>query len=276
VAFVATATPARAADPTTSECLSASEKSLSLANEHKLRAARAALLVCASASCPKDIQKECARRVDETNSAIPTIVFGAKDGQGNDLSAVRVTMDGETISERLDGTAIALDPGAHDFTFQAPGQPVLKKQIVARQGEKERREMLQFGKPPALAPVVAGPPPVPPPDAPRPLGAQRIAALAVGSLGLAGIGVGAAFGGLSLSKQSQAKSVCPGAGCPTQQGVDLWNTTRTDGTIATVSLAVGGAALATGVILWFTARPRAPKSGGLSVGPGSVSFTEVW
>ena len=63
---------ASAADPTTIDCLSATEGSLKLRSEHKLRSARAQLLVCASPSCPADIRTECARRVDEVNVAIPT------------------------------------------------------------------------------------------------------------------------------------------------------------------------------------------------------------
>jgi hypothetical protein len=159
-AVMTTAAALRAADPTTGDCLAASEKSLALRNEHKLRAARAQLLVCASANCPADIRKECARRVDDVNAAIPTVVFGAKDGVGNDLATVKVTMDGEVITGKLDGTAISLDPGAHTFTFEAAGQPPLTKQIVVREGEKERREMLQLGKAPAA------PPPGPAPTAP--------------------------------------------------------------------------------------------------------------
>jgi hypothetical protein len=50
------------------------------------------------------------RRVDEINAAIPTVIFEAKDGAGGDLSAVRVTMDGEVLAERLEGTALSINP----------------------------------------------------------------------------------------------------------------------------------------------------------------------
>jgi hypothetical protein len=273
-------TPARAADPTTGDCISASEKSLALRNDHKLRAARAQLLVCASTNCPADIRKECARRVDEVNAAVPTIVFGAKDPTGNDLTAVKVTMDGDTITERLEGTAISIDPGAHVFTFQAAGQPLLTKEIVVREGEKERREVLQIGvrlvAPPAATVIVPvpGPGPVaPPPPPPRPLGTQRVAALAVGAVGVVGLGVGAAFGGLAVSKHTQAVAACPGTGCLTQNGVDLWNATHLDGNISTAALIVGGVALAGGVVLFVTAKPKPVQVG---LGPGSVMLKGEW
>src|SRR5262245_41221309 len=136
--------PASAADPTTADCLAANDKSISLRNEHKLLAARAQLSVCAASSCPGDIRKACMRRIDQMNASVPTVVFEAKDGSGNDLTAVKVKMDGEILAERLEGTAISLDPGAHSFTFEAQDQPTITKQLVVREGQKDRREPIQF------------------------------------------------------------------------------------------------------------------------------------
>lgn len=149
VAFAAGAalwsTRALAADPTTADCLAASETSLKLGNQHKLRAERSQLLVCAAANCPGDIRNECVRRVDDVNHAIPTIIFEAKDGGGKDLSAVKVTMDGEVLVERLEGTALSIDPGEHTFVFETAGQPPLSKQFVIRESEKDRREAITLG-----------------------------------------------------------------------------------------------------------------------------------
>src|SRR5258708_32712612 len=94
---LATGAQARAADPTTADCLAANESSIALRNQHKLREARSRLLVCSAATCPGDIRDECIRRVGEINAAMPTIVFETKDRAGNDLSAVQVTMDGEPL-----------------------------------------------------------------------------------------------------------------------------------------------------------------------------------
>src|ERR1017187_7463692 len=81
---------ALAADPTTADCLAASDASLKSGNEHKLRAERSQLLTCASSNCPTDIRKDCTSRVDEVNAQIPTIIFRAKDPSGADLSGVKV------------------------------------------------------------------------------------------------------------------------------------------------------------------------------------------
>src|SRR4051794_36117853 len=110
-AAIVNAGPVAAANPTVGDCLSANDKSIALRNGHKLLAARAQLLICASPSCPGDIRKECVKRIDLVNASIPTMVFEAKDEAGNDLTAVRVKMDDEVIAEQLEGTAISLDPG---------------------------------------------------------------------------------------------------------------------------------------------------------------------
>jgi len=276
VAALLLPTVARADDPTTVDCLTASEKSLSLRNDHKLRAARAQLLVCASSSCPADIRKECGRRVDEVNAAIPTIVFGAKDPKGNDLSAVKVTMDGEVIADKLEGTSISLDPGAHTFTFESAGQPTTSKAIVLREGDKERREIVQLGQPSTSVPVQPGTGPKTD-DTGKGLGPQRIAGLAVGSVGVASLIVGAAFGGLAISVHNNAKDVCPAKGCPTQNGVDLWNTSHSYGNVSTAMLVVGGVMTVGGVVLFATGGTSAKsKQAALTVGPGSLSFEEAW
>src|SRR3954469_7120312 len=82
------AAPAIAKGPTVTECLAANEHSLSLREDRHLRAARDALLICAAKQWPSDVRKECIRGVDELNQSIPTLVFEARDPQGNDLAAV--------------------------------------------------------------------------------------------------------------------------------------------------------------------------------------------
>jgi hypothetical protein len=278
LSLLLSAADALAGDPTTVDCLSASEKSISLRTDHHLRSARAQLLVCASSNCPADIRKECTRRVDDVNTAIPTIVFGAKGPTGSDLTLVKVTMDGEVITEKLEGTAVSLDPGEHTFTFEAAGLPVLTKKILVREGEKERREMVQLGGAGAVAaPTPASVAPVAPaaePAASKGLGTQKTVALVVAGVGVAGVAVGGIFGGLSMSKHGEAQTACPNAGCPTQAGVDLWNSARTDGNISTIAFIAGGVLVAGGAVLWFTAKkPAAPTVG---LGPGSLTLREVW
>ena len=99
------------ADPSVGDCLSATEASLKLRADHKLRKARAQLLVCSAPSCPGEIRDECIHRMDEVNAGLPTVVFTVKTGAGKEMSAVKVTMDGEIVADYLDGSALTLDPG---------------------------------------------------------------------------------------------------------------------------------------------------------------------
>lgn len=278
-ALMAVGRAAWAADPTTADCLAASDTSLKLGNQHKLRAERAQLLVCAAATCPADIRKECLRRVDEVNAQIPTVVFSARNRSGADLSAVRVTMDGEVLADRLEGTALSIDPGEHRFTFEVSGQPDVTKTFVIVEGQKDRREQIVFDPP--ATPVEKPPPnaePVPP-ATPVPAGGtgtQKTLALVTGALGIAGVAIGATAGLIAIGKKNDAQATCPDE-CATQQGVNDWNDAKTVANISTVGFIVGGVGLAGAAALWFTA----PSSGDepkaqVGLGPGVVRVMGVW
>lgn len=256
--------PARAAEPTTSQCLEASDASLKAGNEHKLLSERKELLICAASSCPGEIRKECARRVEEVNASIPTLVFQAKDPTGADLSAVRVTMDGNVLAEQLNGTALAVDPGAHAFKFETAGQEAVEKQLVVHEGEKERREAIQFGSPvnddvnhPTEAAASGG------------HKTQKIVAVVVAGVGVVGLGLGGTFGVMAMSKKDDAKKACPDV-CADADGQQAWKDAKTAGTISTAGFIAGGVLLATGAVLWFTAGPSHTQVG---IGPGSVRLS---
>jgi hypothetical protein len=264
--------PARAAEPTMSECLSANESSIHLRGDHKLRKARDEAAVCAESSCPDEVRDTCQKRILELSGTIPTIVFLAKDSAGHDLVAVRVSMDGEPIADRLDGTGIPIDPGVHAFTFEVAGQPAVEQSVVIGEGQKDRRETITFGAAPAVAPDVTPPPPLPPmtpapPEAPAKTSIsvdprQRVAGVVIGAVGVIGLGIGAVFGGLTLSEWSNADAYCKGktASCATSGlGAQDESSAKTAGTISTVGFIAGGALSAAGLVLFLTA-PKHPSS----------------
>jgi len=267
---------ARAADPTTADCLTASETSFRLGNEHKLRAKRHELLVCAAPSCPADIRKDCTGRVDEVNVQIPTIIFQVKDATGADITAVKVTMDGEALADRLEGTALSIDPGEHVFTFEAVGQAPVSRKLVILQAQKDRRELVTFGAPGA-APAAAAVPAVSTPpaaDASLRMGTQKILSIVVGGIGVVGVGLGTAFGIMTISQKSDAQSACPGSTCATSDGVNKWSTAASSGNISTVGFILGGVGLAGAAVLWFTA--PSSKSTQVGVGPGGLQVKGTW
>jgi hypothetical protein len=266
------ATSSHAADPTTADCLAASEATIKLRSEHKLRAAREQLLICSSPACPADIRKECSSRVDAVSSQIPTILFEAKDGSGNDLAGVTVTMDGAPLAQRLEGTALSLDPGEHTFRFEATGQTPVDRVLVIEEGQKDRRERVVFVAPAPLEGVKAPPTDVTAEVQAHPITPQRIAAIASGGVGVLGGILGTAFGVSASSKWSGAQSECGKSCAPTNPAVGERSSAVTDATLSTVFFVTAGVGLATGAILWFTApreKPRAPPLGiAPDVGPG--------
>jgi hypothetical protein len=259
-----------AIDPTTADCIEASDASLRLRKEHKLRSARAQLLVCAAASCPEDIRNECVRRVADINSGMPTIVFEVKDGTGRDLGGVRVSMDGQVLSERFEGSALSIDPGEHTFLFEVAGQPSVQKQFVIREGEKDRRERIVIGpiEPAAVPAASTGQ------EQEHGLGTQKILAIVAAGVGVVGVGVGTVFGVQAISKHNDAAQACPNL-CADQAGVAMWSDAQSAGNLSTAGFVVGAVGLVGAAILWLTA--KSPHGGGqMGLGPGGLELRGAW
>ncbi len=240
-------------------CIAASEQELTLRQQGKLHDALKQLAACADASCPDEVKAECTRRVAEVDAAMPTLVVVAQDGAGNDLSDVRVSVDGAPLLASLDGRPVSLDPGSHAFVFERTGQPPIEKTLILREGEKDRREVVVIGPPPPPPPVPA-PPVVAPPPAPIPSSwtPRRTISLVVGVVGVAGVAVGSVFGGYAISAQSREKSDCGSAGsCPhfTQASED-YDKANQNATASTFAIGAGLALVAAGVVLWVTAPPQ--------------------
>lgn len=260
------AVPVQAADPTMADCLSANETSLKLRRDRHLRDARQQLLVCAALTCPTEVRSECERRVREVNTAMPTLVFEAKDGAGNDLPSVSVTMDGKPLIDRLEGTALSLDPGEHAFHFETPGYAPVDKSFVLHEGEKDRRERVVFGGG-ASAGTAGSPGAKTEPakgdhaDVERSTsswGPLKTVGVVVGGAGIVGLGVGAAFGLMASSDKSSA-SCAANNYCASQALSDA----RNHATIATAGFVGGGVLLAAGLGLVIFG----PKSASVRVAP---------
>ena len=273
-----------AAEPTTLECLTAYEDSVPLRKNHQLKAARAKLVLCSADSCPTEIRAECTNRVPEIDASMPTVVFDAKDADGMTVFAVKVKMDGDVLAERMKGSALPIDPGEHTFVFEAAGRPSVEKHLMIFEGEKLRRERVEFE---ALAAKPAPAPPVtvaksetvePQPGAAKPpLGKARIAALALAGAGVAATGVGVAFSFVAMSRRDTANGICM-SDCTSKEGVDAWNRANSAGTTATVAFIAGAAGIASGVVVWLLAKPTsdAAPASQISLGPGGIQLTGRW
>lgn len=270
---------ALAVEPNVGECLAASESSLKFNAEQKLRAERAQLLTCAKNSCPVEIREECSRRIELVDHALPSVVFAVKDGTGKDTRAVKVTIDNELLAERLDGLALTIDPGEHQFTFEIAGQPPLEKRFVILVAQKNRREVITFA-PVGVASVapLTGPAPAVPPSSEQihGLSNHRIAAIVSAGIAGVGIGVGTAFGLMASSRKRDASDVCPETLCETQVGVDRWNAARTAGNVSTVAFIVGGVGVVGAAALWFTDRSTSQDRLQIGLSLGKLQVRGRW
>jgi hypothetical protein len=242
-------TTATAAGPSKQECVAADDAAQDLRQAGKLRAAREKLSVCASTSCPGPVRDDCAQRVDELNKAQPTIVFAVKDRDGNDMSAVRVSVDGQPIAETLDGSALQVDPGAHTFRFEGASVAGVAKTLVIREGEKERRERVVMGASAPRKTVADGAPAdlVPDDHSSR---VPTIGYLAFGA-GAVGLVVGIVFTGLWVDSKHRGDGECGSGTCDEKTASDFQTsqTTYTAGLGVGYGIAVVGAGVGTIVLL---------------------------
>jgi hypothetical protein len=276
-----------AEEPTKQECVSANESAQELRDAGKLREARVRLATCILQSCPAPVREDCAKRLDEVDNAMPSLVFEARDESGRDLSAVRVTMDGEPLANNLDGTAIAVDPGRHRFAFEAVGLPIATKTLVLLEGDKRRHERVGLvATPVAPTPDGAGPAsaggssmdPVGKTSVDR--RAQRTIGFALGGAGVVGLAIGSVFAFVSKSTYDQAlRSECgpavgfaDGKACSATGYRDV-QSARTQASAATGSLIAGAALLGGGAFLYLNARRAGHLAVGASIDAGSAALT---
>ncbi len=243
---------ARADDAT---CIDANEQSIALRRDGKLRDALKILAECTDPACPSDVRDACVKRIAKVNEAMPSLVFGAKNGMGEDVTDVTVTMDGAPLLPSLDGRPIALDPGSHTFVFTAQGQTPVERTLVIHEGEKNRQESVRVGPAPPPPPVDK-PPPTPVPS--TAWSTQKYAGAIIAGVGVVGVGLGATFGLLAMADQSSEKTDCPRASsCPNPGRAQTeYDSAKRDATISTVSFIAGGALVAGAAVIFFLAKPK--------------------
>lgn len=274
------------ADISRAECIQANGASQDARRDQKFSTAREQLTRCINPSCPAMVADDCTRRLDELERAQPTIVFDAKDASGHDVVAVKVTVDGKPLAEKLAGAPLAVDPGEHAFTFTVPGGALVTQTFVIKEGVKDRHEVIVLGgsapaapqpapePPPASTPTVT---PLPPaaveasPSTPSPPAAEkpatsgnpwRTVGWVIGGVGIAGIGVGTIFGLEALSTKS---SHCDANGMCTPAGTA--SNAYQQATISTVGFIAGGVLLGgLGLVLLAPGGERS-STASVAIGP---------
>jgi hypothetical protein len=286
VTVIATAGSARADDRT--DCLRAASKGQTLRDEHQLIEARAQFRVCARQVCPAVVRRDCATWLDAAERSLPTVVVSARDAGGTDLVDVTVRVDGAPLATRLDGRAVAMNPGPHVFHFQEPDGTSVHQTIVIDEGRQDQSVAVVFPGPPAVAaevprepappvPAEAPPPPSPPratPTSPNPAlppstpeasasSPLRPIGWVLGAFGLAGLGAGTVLGVVAVNDKNAA-ACDPGGYCDAGRLRDA----RTAATGSTIAFIAGGTLFATGAALvLFAPRSEDTSSAAITAAP---------
>ena len=228
-----------------------------------LKRARESLLVCVSDRCPAVLQPDCTRWLTEVEAALPSIAFAAKGTDGNDVTTVRVTMDGQLLADTIDGKSIPVDPGSHTLRFEHEGEEPIQQTIIVREGEKARVVTVSWARTQAAGPSES-------PDS-RPRSGPPTTAWILGGVGAGAL---ATFGVLALhgmSRRSDLEKECFGS-CRQEQVDSI----KTELTIADVALGVGVVSLGVSAVLFLTSggrsSPAEPSPPREAHRPGFVSF----
>jgi hypothetical protein len=243
-------------------CKEAYEGSQENRHAFALLSARKKLRFCAGEACSDEMRTDCITWLAEVDRAIPTIVFEAKvDGQ--QVTDVTVTMDGNPATRKLDGRPIEIDPGNHVFVFQKQGRTPVEQTVLVLEQRKNLVVAASWETPVAV-----------PAETSRSSGAWRTAGIIVGGVGVAGLVVGSVFGANALSTDKSAMRDCAAPTRCTSAGVDLAHTAHDDATVSTVAFAAGGV-LAAGGALLVVLSPRLGRTQGMNLTPSFTATSQM-
>lgn len=184
-----------------------------------------------------------------------------------------VERDGTPVGRAVWSTPIAVEPGAHTFAAHASNRRPYSTEIVL---DKEGQTVdvvipeLEPSPPPATAPATPSPASAPvaaqpttppastapsaaPEGAPPARSSQTTWAWVAGGVGVGAVAVGSIFGASALSKWRAADKACPGGTCRSTADRDQGVQAGHAADVSTVLFVVGGAALASSVVLFLTA-----------------------
>jgi hypothetical protein len=202
-------------------------------------------------ACPNEIRAECVALYTEVQRNIPTVTFSAVDARGADVVDVRVYSDDALLCQRLDGRALAIDPGMHRFRFEFAAGGVVSTNVLIREGEKNRILTARAPKTAAAMPEAAGS------AAEQSRGDRALPAgfwLTAG-VGVAALGSFATFALLGHGEKDKIEACSPS--CPASRH-DTFTALRRDYLLADLSLGV--AVASAGVATWLLLSPRSPNS----------------
>lgn len=244
-------------------CAQAAEASQELRDADRLVDAREQLRVCARDVCPGVVRRDCRKWLMEVDQLVPSVIIFANDLDGRPVHPVTLRIDGRLIKRALDGKALELDPGEHQFAFEADGYVTSTREVVIRTSEKNRDLRVM------LTPTSTGPAPAP---ASSSSGVPTLSYVLYG-VGVAALGTGAYLGIDARSEVSDLRKTC----APSCSLSDV-DHLRTQLMLADIALGVG--VVSVGAATWLLLSDGDDEPGPLSIGAGpgglSASWQQTW
>ncbi|MEZ4220683.1 MAG: hypothetical protein R3B13_07110 [Polyangiaceae bacterium] len=229
----------------TDQCLDAYVAAQRLQKKRELTAAKEALLVCARASCPAALVRDCAAWLGDVERRTPSVVVEVVEGSTR-VTPKQVFIDSTPVPRAKLGSAIDVDPGERQIVAVLEGGQRLTTTAVVLEGDRGKRIRLEHsneGPPPQrdLTPVYV-------------LGG--VSALAFGSFAL--------FAVRSHSKRADLED------CRGHCAEDDVDAVRREQIVADVSLSIG--VLAAAGAAYFAFRPtEQTRVGASATGQGAVA-----
>jgi hypothetical protein len=208
------------------------------------------------------VAEEVEARLESLRERIPKITV--KRGSG--AEAASVELDGVGVGDQVIGTPMPTDPGPHTVEAKAPGMRAFRQSVRVAERQSETVEIVLEALP-AAPPVAGGAGGVRPGSK-----GARIAGFLIGGVGIASLGASGVFFGLRASKISHLDGLCPDHQCPSKAQQSDIDAGKLDTTIANVTLAVGIAAVAGGIVLVLTSGPTSEPSVALAPGVGGAQL----
>jgi hypothetical protein len=237
-------------------CVDAHSRGQDAREQGKLSLARKLFLSCAQSSCPAAVQGDCARFADDLQNLQPTVVFVARDGNGNDLPETTVYVDGALVLTTLDGKPHDMDPGTHVVKFSNSGKDEVVT-VVVGSGEKGRTVAAKFGSATPAAPSVALPSAAVTKTPARPPAPKTTHPGAAMPIVIGGSVLTAAGAGVFLWGRSQVPDQCDIGThqCAAPPGDPVFQDAQDAAKKANIGIVVGsiGAVAAVGGIVWYFA-----------------------
>jgi hypothetical protein len=122
---------------TAQSCTVAYKSAVKAQQASHLQEAQKWFAACSQQACGTLIRRECLLSYDQISADIPTIVPVVTTVTGEPVLDVKITMDGALLASKIDGRALPVDPGLHEFTFITHAGSATQK-IVILQGQRNR------------------------------------------------------------------------------------------------------------------------------------------